>query len=369
MVRGQPSNATRQQTRLQGRQLRALTAACLTLLLGLLLLVLAVPHAKAVQRTQFDHLTTGYELRGFHRDLACEYCHVQGVFKGTPRSCVGCHTPGSRINSTPRPVTHILTQDNCEACHTQYNFLPIVRMDHLQVRGTCFSCHNGVKAMGKNPGHIASDNNCDACHTTVAFNPVRVEHADLAARTACRGCHVGVRASAMPRSHLVTRQECSDCHSTLSWTPARFNHSGIVTNCQSCHNGGAASGKTAGHMTTTLDCSTCHRYPNWSAVAFNHSSTEYPGDHRGPPACTTCHTTNTQQATWGFAAYKPNCAGCHANKFKPDGHDKTVGGLKYSVSELQNCTGACHVYTDAKLNTIAKARPAGHHKVTDGAFH
>ncbi len=53
-------------------------------------------------------------------------------------------------------------------------------MDHLQVRGTCFSCHNGVKAMGKNPGHIASDNNCDACHTTNAFTPVRLDHNSIA---------------------------------------------------------------------------------------------------------------------------------------------------------------------------------------------
>src|ERR1700760_3522005 len=264
MVRGQPSNATRQQTRLQGRQLRALTAACLTLLLGLLLLVLAVPHAKAVQRTQFDHLTTGYELRGFHRDLACEYCHVQGVFKGTPRSCVGCHTPGSRINSTPRPVTHILTQDNCEACHTQYNFLPIVRMDHLQVRGTCFSCHNGVKAMGKNPGHIPSDNNCDACHTTNAFTPVRLEHNSIAASASfgmagagsCRTCHTGVRAPGVPRNHVPTTQDCSACHGTLSWTPARFDHTGLVANCQSCHNGAAATGKVANHMPQPLDSST-----------------------------------------------------------------------------------------------------------------
>ena len=107
-------------------------------------------------------------------------------------------------------------------------------MDHTQARGTCFNCHNGVSAMGKNPGHIQSDNNCDACHTTVAFNPVRVEHADLVSRNACRGCHVGVRASAMPRSHLVTRQECSDCHSTLSWTPAQVDRLAHVIDRMVC---------------------------------------------------------------------------------------------------------------------------------------
>src|SRR3979490_3173899 len=86
-------------------------AAALTAALALVLFVFLMPHASAVQRTQFDHLTTGYELRGFHRDLSCEYCHLQGVFKGTPRTCVGCHAMGTRVNATPRPVTHILTQD------------------------------------------------------------------------------------------------------------------------------------------------------------------------------------------------------------------------------------------------------------------
>jgi hypothetical protein len=354
----------------RGNQYSLYWARAAKLLVALGLLLFCLPHAAAVQRTQFDHLTTGYELKGAHRDLSCEYCHLQGVFRGTPRNCVGCHTIGTRVNSVARPTTHISTQDNCELCHTQYTFAPIVRMDHTAARGTCFSCHNGVVAEGKIQNHIPSDNNCDACHTTVAFTPQRVEHADLVARgTACRGCHVGIRAAAMPRNHLATTQECGDCHSTLSWSPARFNHTGIVSNCQSCHNGAAAMGKTAGHMTTSLDCSTCHHYPNWSAVAFAHISGDYPGDHRGSPACTSCHTTNTDKATWQFAAYRPGCGGCHANLFKPDGHDKTLQGMKYNVSELQNCTGACHVYTDAKLTTIAKARPAGHHKVTDGAFH
>src|SRR3569833_3006421 len=187
-------------------------ATALFLALGLLLFVLMTPHAIAVQRTQFDLLTTVYELRWFHRDLACEYCHLQGVLKGTPRNCVGSHSQGSRVNSTPRPVTHVLTQDNCEACHTQYNFLPIVHMDHLQVRGTCFSCHNGVKALGKNPGHNASDNNCGACHTTNAFTPVRMYHNNISMAIklgtgaagsgsgACRTCHTGVRAAGLPRN-------------------------------------------------------------------------------------------------------------------------------------------------------------------------
>ena len=75
----------------RGSNPRRLAAQVSKLLAALVLALWFAAPAAAVQRTQFDHLTTGYELRGFHRDLACEYCHLQGVFKGTPRTCVGCH--------------------------------------------------------------------------------------------------------------------------------------------------------------------------------------------------------------------------------------------------------------------------------------
>jgi hypothetical protein len=340
-------------------------------LIALLALTATLYPASAVQRTQFDHLTTGYELRGAHRDLACEYCHVGGVFKGTPRACEGCHMSGTRVSATLKPATHITSANNCDACHAIYNFKPVVSVDHSMTRGSCFSCHNGSIAKGKTPDHIPADNNCDACHTTVAFSPQRMDHTatSAAAKRSCRGCHTGVRAATLSRSHIQTTAECGDCHTTLSWTPARFNHSMVSGSCQSCHNGASALGKVAGHMTTTRDCSTCHRYPNWTPVIFVHSDAQYPGDHRASPACTACHTTNSDQASWQFASFRGTCAGCHANSFKPDAHDRTAGGIKYTASELQNCTGACHIYTDATLGSIAKARPAGRHKVTDGAFH
>src|SRR5947199_10072927 len=112
------------------RHPRRLFAQGSKLLAALVLPLWSMAPATAVQRTQFDHLTTGYELQGAHRDLSCEYCHQQGIFKGTPRTCVGCHSTGSRISSIQRPANHVSTQDNCQLCHSLYNFAPIVRMDH-----------------------------------------------------------------------------------------------------------------------------------------------------------------------------------------------------------------------------------------------
>ncbi|HKT71712.1 MAG TPA: hypothetical protein VJQ47_02385 [Steroidobacteraceae bacterium] len=348
---------------------RVARAVALMILAVMALLCLYAQPARAVQRTGFDHLTTGYELLGAHRDLSCEYCHTQAVFKGTPRTCSGCHTTGSRVSATARPPTHITTRSDCALCHSQFTFQPVVRVDHSAVLGACFSCHNGAVAQGKTPNHIPSDNNCDACHTTVGFVPARTDHADLVGgQSACRGCHSGVRAASVSRSHVPTGADCGECHTTFSWSPARFNHSNVTGNCQGCHNGASATGKMVGHMTTMRDCATCHRYPNWTVVSYLHASAEYPGAHRGTPACQACHSTPTEQATRAFAAYRSSCAGCHANAFRPELHQKTAGGLSYTVAELQNCTGSCHVYTDATATTVAKGRPAGHHKVTDGAF-
>jgi hypothetical protein len=233
--------------------------------IGLFLLVVS-PRITAIQRTGFDHLTTGFELRDAHRDMACEYCHVNGVFKGTPRNCAGCHTIGGRISATPKPPNHVASDSNCALCHSGYNFAPIFRMDHTGAKGTCSSCHNNVTATGKDAKHILSDNNCTACHTTVAFTPARMEHTDLLQKEQCAGCHNGVRASAKTLRHVITTGSCNDCHTTLSWSPARFNHSGVTGLCQSCHNGITAMGKVSNHPATALDCSSCHRYPSWNPL-------------------------------------------------------------------------------------------------------
>jgi len=340
-----------------------------TLLMLVAMWMIGASPASATQRTGFDHLTTGFELLGAHRDLSCEFCHVSGMFKGAPRTCFGCHSLGSRISATPKPVTHPFSSERCELCHARYNFMPLFRFDHAEARGTCFSCHNNIQSRGKGPDHIPADNNCDSCHTTNAFVPARFDHNAAGASTAsCMGCHNSVRATGKPINHIQTSAECGTCHSTLAWTPVRFDHAGITGNCQSCHNGVTATGKIVGHMTTTRDCMTCHQYPAWRPLIFRHMSAEYPGDHAVAPACVGCHKTNTDMAVWTNAALRPNCAGCHEGDFSMAAHDKTVAGVRYTATELKNCNGACHIYTDATMTTIAVQKPGPRHKVTDAAY-
>jgi hypothetical protein len=279
-------------------------------------------------------------------------------------TCVSCHGAGSGIG---KPASHIATTDSCESCHTTLAWLPVTRVDHLQVRGACATCHNGTVASGKGSNHIVSGSDCETCHTSNAWTPARFDHASVAPHT-CRTCHDGLHASGLPVNHVPTTAQCDTCHGTLSWKPAKLDHTTLTASCASCHNNSVALGVSPTHMVMTRDCATCHSYPDWSVLHFVHASAAYPGEHRAALVCTSCHTTNTDQIPWRSAAQAGSCAGCHASDFKPDLHPKTLGGVKYTAAELRDCTGACHVYSDATLGTIAKPMPGPYHRVTDAAF-
>ncbi|HLQ11950.1 MAG TPA: cytochrome c3 family protein [Steroidobacteraceae bacterium] len=279
-------------------------------------------------------------------------------------ACVSCHGPGSGIG---KPASHIATTDSCESCHTTLAWLPVTRVDHLQVRGACATCHNGTVASGKGSNHIASGNDCETCHTSNAWTPARFDHAGVAPHS-CRTCHDSLHASGLPVNHVPTTAQCDTCHGTLSWKPAKLDHTTLTASCASCHNNSTALGVPPTHMVMTRDCATCHSYPDWTVLHFVHASAAYPGEHRAALVCTSCHTTNTDQIPWRSAAQAGSCAGCHASDFKPDLHPKSMNGLKYTAGELRDCTGACHVYKDATLGTIAKPMPGPYHRVSDAAF-
>ncbi len=279
-------------------------------------------------------------------------------------SCQSCHGAASGIG---KPVTHIASSDSCGTCHTTLAWLPVSSVDHLQVKGSCSSCHNGSVARGKGTHHIASNNSCEACHTSNAWTPARFEHSAIAAHS-CRSCHNGLQAMGLPVNHVPTTAQCDSCHGTLGWKPALMDHSTLTANCVSCHNNSVATGLTTTHLGTRLDCATCHSYPDWSAWHFVHSAGAFPGQHRAALTCNSCHTSNSEQIPWPAAAYAGSCAGCHAARYQAAQHPKTSNGLLYTVAELHDCTGACHVYSDATQRSLVTSHPANYHRVGDAAF-
>jgi hypothetical protein len=101
------------------------------------------------------------------------------------------------------------------------------------------------------------------------------------------------------------------------------------------------------------------------ATAYTHVSPWYKA-HSAGVTCASCHKTNNEVISWQFAAYKPNCAGCHAGTFKPDSHKKVdTPKILYTVGELKDCSGACHEYTNSTFTTIKTTR-SSHHRTTGG---
>ena len=85
----------------------------------------------------FDHFTTGFPLTGQHLNERCESCHINGIFKGTPRDCASCHTAGTRWSrsNVVKGQNHFPTQLACDSCHGVQKWSQDIAFDHdLTVR-------------------------------------------------------------------------------------------------------------------------------------------------------------------------------------------------------------------------------------------
>ncbi len=138
---------------------------------ALVLVILGTMVCLSVQanNSQFDHFTTGFELRGAHAQASCGSCHANGIFEGTPTACTACHSDAGTVAASAKPSHHIITTNQCSACHQSQAWIPVLRVDHFDVLGTCASCHNGFNAQGQHAGHIPTSADCGTCHNTRIF--------------------------------------------------------------------------------------------------------------------------------------------------------------------------------------------------------
>ncbi|HEX3397443.1 MAG TPA: cytochrome c3 family protein [Steroidobacteraceae bacterium] len=334
--------------------MKVLTLALCILLTGWTVPTSAAGRAAAPITPPFDHLSTGFELDGLHRDVPCEACHLHAVFKGTPRNCGACHIAGSTYNATPKTLTHVITTNNCAACHDTNAFRPAVHFDHTEVMGTCSSCHNGSIAQGEGPTHPATSQSCEACHTVTSWTVLKtVDHSQIPLAVAgfCIICHNGVQASGKNNGHIATNLECGDCHLTTTWLAATFDHTGILKGCATCHDGTQAVGKQGGHMPTTNLCENCHttgigtKSPSWVPSGFDHTQMSV-------QTCAACHSGSVKVST-GFVSGPPgnhmpivsgvDCGVCHGNIPAAETWTvipATIAAL-HTGSPAGNCVG-CH---------------------------
>ena len=351
-----------------GRSRRARCGAG-ALALVLLALALVSPALAAESRPKFDHLTTGFELLGQHRDLPCESCHVKAMFKGTPKNCSACHGVGTTVRATAKPTSHMLSTDQCDSCHTEISWKLSVTFDHKQALGSCSTCHNGVQAQGKPPNHIVTDLECDACHTTLSWAGATFTHLGVTGN--CAECHNNVSAQGMPNNHMPIGSPatpCEACHSPSNfsnWLGAQINHPAVKPMlCASCHETAnylgmhPSTNTTAGdsrpnatldkNHPTTGDCGVCHDTSTFGAAALrppNHIPTNAP--------CAQCHTTTgnySQYSVTGTHQGVTACLSCHGPTVGPflDVTIVTAPANHVPIGSL-DCNGSgCH--TTASVN-------------------
>lgn len=350
----------------------------------------STPTGNGFTPTKSTHITTVGHAQ-------CSDCHTTSVWAPSTfnhqsvtsaSDCyTGCHN-GTNV-ATTRPTGALahtqapMTSNNCGSCHTIGSAWAPGTMNHTGVT-TCTNCHaytgNGFTPMKAN--HIVTASQCNICHTTAAWLPTSFAHtsAQTTGKT-CKDCHNGTAAVGPVASHTgisPTPYNCDSCHRTTAWTPATFAHSGVTSGCTNCHKAGFATTQSATHFITSQSCEKCHTTSAWSPIkSYVHLSTAYK-THTGPNMtvyadCLLCHINKNEVITGaphrGNAAYKPDCAWCHATQFKAGPHTKTnsPSTVLYTVAELKNCNGACHIYTNNTF-TVVKTNRTGQHRATDGGF-
>jgi hypothetical protein len=340
-----------------------------------------------------DHSQFAFKLDGKHAAVACQNCHINGQFKGTPMDCVSCHLKNDAHNGQ--------LGTNCATCHTPGGWKPSI-FNHnnaaFQLTGrhaavNCTACHINGQFKGtpmdcaschtKNDPHGGRlGTQCAQCHTTNGWTPSTFDHKNASFQltgkhatvacalchkdkifdgtpTACASCHSNID----PHAGLLGAQ-CETCHTTSAWKPSTFNHAnssfkltgkhttvlcaqchkdmkfkGTPTTCYACH---AANDHHGGKYGT--NCAACHSTSGWKPASFDHNLSAFPltGAHVST-ACTGCHINGV------FAGTPKDCNSCHKGK---DPHAGKAG---------TNCA-ACHTTTAWKPAAFTHVFPLTHGK-------
>ena len=320
------------------------------------------------KNVSFDHGKTAFPLMGRHTSVQCTACHVNNVFKGTPKDCVSCHAS--------KDVHQGQFGTDCASCHAPSDWKNVTAFDHgrtafplngMHVNIQCKSCHvnNVYKGIPKDcySCHAAKDVHlgqfgtvCSACHNTSGWKNVTFDHGKTAfplagshANLACGSCHVNNVYKGTPKNCFACHAsrdahggqfgtDCGACHKPTKWADVTFDHgatnfplTGLHNNvlCSSCHTNGIYKGtptncyachasrdKHNGQFGT--NCGSCHTTSGWANVTFDHQNTNFPlVGHHAQLACTSCHKNGVYQGT------PVACIACHADKDKHNGQNGT----------------------------------------------
>jgi Cytochrome c3 len=319
------------------------------------------------QGAKFDHDRV-FPLRGDHRAIACDACHRNGVFTGTPSNCVDCHRTDYEQTRSPSHVQAGFPTD-CVACHgSAATSWTTAGFDHASVfplKGThktldCAACH-------KNGQFTATPSDCVDCHRSEYDHTSKPNHVSAGFSTNCVGCHGDNASSWLGASFdhdrvfpLQGRHKTADC--TQCHVNGRF--AGTPGNCVDCHRADYDRTTNPNHARAGFgtDCMACHgsTATTWAGAGFDHGAFFQLNGRHKTTDCTQCHVNGR------FAGTPSNCIDCHRKDY-----DRTASPNHARAGFSTDCTG-CH---GTQANTWAGAsfdhnrffQLNGRHKTVDCA--
>jgi Zn finger protein HypA/HybF involved in hydrogenase expression len=225
----------------------------------------ALCHDEVVwSRARFDHASTAFPLTGAHVPLACERCHVGGVYDGLSSDCVSCHQDD--YNGTDHAAEGFPTQ--------------------------CVQCHNTRRWDDANFNHAGTSFPLTGAHVPLACSECHASGVYAGLPSACISCHQSDYDGTNDPAHAAAgfSTTCTQCHNTSRWDGAQFNHTAFFP---------IYSGKHAGEWSTCAECHTnAASYADFSCLGCHpHSDqNETDGHHEGEngyaynsAACYNCH--------------------------------------------------------------------------------
>jgi hypothetical protein len=273
-------------------------------------------HGALTRLDRFDHDHAAFQLTGKHLEVDCQSCHTNGLYQGTPRTCVSCHA---------EPTVHKGRFGTaCSGCHstTTWSAAAPKGFDHDRA---------AFKLTGK---HRSID--CKSCHINNLYQGTP---------KTCVSCHAE---PAVHKGRFGTT--CSECHSTTTWSaavPKGFDHDRAAfkltgkhrsVDCKSCHVKtwkGTPATCVSCHAEPTVHkgrfgttCSECHSTTTWKGATFKHTFPIRHGAKRQASTCATCHAN-----TLNYKEY--TCYGCHAHT------PEKMARKHRRVANLSNCV-RCH---------------------------
>lgn len=274
----------------------------------------------------FNHVQTGFPLKGSHIKVDCAGCHnldagLATLFKDYPpglptnacaqchddvhenkfgNACAECHNEDAfRGNIDTDNFNHALTGYELEGKHFEVSCVDChgaVLTDPLPHQ-TCLDCHEdfheGVFVAEVPPGI----EDCASCHTVEGFD-LTLFDLDRHQQTAFP----------LDGAHLAT--PCFACH--LNEETGEWEFRQIGQTCVDCHdNVHATAGEIPEKYYPTSDCTVCHVTDDWSSSVFDHSQTAFTleGKHL-EVSCVDCHFVAVEQRRV-FSGTEATCFSCH----------------------------------------------------------